>query len=123
MSVGWQRAMILSVFLAGGCAHQDDWTRRDTVMQVGVTAVLVADAVTTSRIQYAPDVFEDGPVAGKVLGLQPDTSDTYLYFGSLIVANYLISRALPAKWRPYWQGWEMSVHGYSVINNCQLELC
>lgn len=115
--------IILSSFLVGGCAHQDDWTRRDTVMQVGVTVVLVADAVTTSRIQYYPDVFEAGPVARKVLGLQPDTSDTYLYFGSLIVSNYLISRALPARWRPYWQGWNMAEHGYSVINNCRLGLC
>ena len=115
--------LILSSFLVGGCAHQDDWTRRDTVMQAGVTVVLVADAVTTSRIQYHPYSFEDGPIARKVLGLQPDTSDTYLYFGTLIIGNYLISRALPAKWRPYWQGWEMAVHGYAVINNCRVVSC
>ncbi len=115
--------LILISFLVGGCAHQDDWTRRDTVMQLGVTVVLVADAVTTSRMQYDPNVFEAGPIASKVLGLQPDTSDTYLYFGSLIVANYLISRALPAKWRRYWRGWEAGVHGYAVINNCNNGLC
>ncbi len=115
--------LILCIFLLGGCAHQDDWTRRDTVMQWGVTVVLVADAVTTSRIQYDPNVFEAGPLASKALGLQPDTSDTYQYFASLIVVNYFISRALPAKWRPYWQSWEMTVHGYAVINNCNNGLC
>ena len=115
--------LLVVVVLASGCAHQDDWSKRDTYMQLGVTAVLAADAYTTSKIQYAPTIYESGPLANKVLGRQPSTSDTYMYFGTLMITNYLISRALPAKWRPYWQGWEMSAHGYSVVNNCNLGLC
>lgn len=114
--------LILSSSLLG-CAHSDPWTTRDTWMQVGVTTMLVADAITTSRIQDAPGVYEAGPLASKVLGSQPSTSDTYLYFGTIIITNYFITRALPAKWRPYWQGWEIAVHGYAVHNNCSKGLC
>lgn len=115
--------IILTILLISGCAHNDPWTTRDTVMQVGVTVALAADAVTTSRIQYCETCYERGPVAKRFLGSQPSTSDTYLYFGTLAITNYFISRALPAKWRPYWQTWEMAVHGYAVINNCNIGLC
>ncbi len=115
--------IIALLFFISGCAHNDEWTRRDTAMQLGVTTALIADAITTARIQDHPGVYENGPWAKHVLGLQPDTSDTYQYFASVIVIDYLIARALPAKWRPYWQGWEMAVHSYAVKNNCENGLC
>lgn len=115
--------LILTILLISGCAHNDPWTTRDTVLQVGVTTILVADAVTTSRIQYHDGLYEQGPVAKVFLGSQPSTSDTYMYFGTLIVSNYLISRALPAKWRPYWQVGSVAHNAYSVYGNCKLELC
>lgn len=114
---------LLAALLAmGGCAHSDEWTKRDTWMQVAVTATLAADAYTTSKIQYA-NLVEDGFVLRKVLGSKPATRDTYIYFGSLIISHYFITRMLPAKWRPYWQGWELAVHGRAVVNNCNNGLC
>lgn len=116
--------ILLFVFvLVSGCAHQDEWTELDTVMLVGVSVVMVADAVTTRRIQYRPDLYEVGSTTRKVLGTQPSTSDTYLFFGSLIITNYFITRALPAKWRPYWQGYEIIRYGSAVRLNCQIDLC
>ena len=114
--------ILIALAFTTGCAHNDDWTRRDTVMQVGVTAVLVADAITTSRIHDDPNVYETGP-ARHVLGRQPSTRDTYLYFGTLAISSYLISRALPEKWRKYWQSSQILMHGYAVSNNCDLDLC
>ncbi len=116
-------ALLLMVLIVCGCAHQDEWTKRDTYMQVGVTATMIADAITTSRIQYYDNVWESGPIAKHVLGLQPNTSDTYQYFASTIIASYLISRALPAKWRPYWQTWEMAIHVHAIDKNCGNGLC
>jgi hypothetical protein len=115
--------IILGVLILSGCAHSDAWTTRDTIGQVLVTAVLAADAVTTNRIQDHPGYYEAGPVAQQVLGLHPRTHSTYQYFAINMVANYLVARALPAKWRPYWQGWEITVHGYAVYNNCSMDLC
>lgn len=116
-------SIIIVLLILQGCAHSDPWTKQDTWMQIAVTTVLVADAYTTSKIQYDPWLYEGGPIAKRILGDQPSTSSTYQYFAVNAIANYLITRALPAKWRPYWQGWEIVVHSKAVYNNCQLELC
>lgn len=112
------------LLLLTGCAQSGDWTRRDTIGQLLVTATLAADAVTTSRIQDHPGYYEAGPVARQALGLHPSSSSTYQYFIANAVLNYAFARyVLPPKWRPYWQGWEVAVHGYAVYNNCTMDLC
>lgn len=117
-------AIAASLILLSGCAHQDAWTTRDTVGQVVLSAALVADAYSTSNIQYTAKVWENGPIAGKVLGLQPATSDTWQYFTTLAISHYFIARALPAKWRPYWQYGNATFHAVWVRKNClDLELC
>ena len=115
--------ILLLIFALVGCAHQDEWTTRDTWMQVGVTAAIAADAYTSSKIQYTPNVMEDGPIAHRIIGRQPSTFDVYMYSGTLIITNYFISRALPGKWRPYWQVWGIYDHGYATYHNCELDLC
>ena len=92
-------------------------------MQLGVTAVILADAYTTSKIQYASHLSESNAIGQKLLGTQPGTKETYMYLGTWMLTNYLISRALPAKWRPYWQGITIIGHGSAVINNCHAGLC
>lgn len=117
------RYIILAImFVLTGCAHQDEWTKQDTAMFIGASAAMVIDAVTTARIQYRPGIYEAGNIR-YVLGSQPSTSDTYLFFGTLIISNYFITKALPAKWRPYWQGSVIAIHSYAVRNNCELDLC
>ncbi len=115
--------MLIPVLFLFACASNDPWTKRDTALQLMATATYIGDAITTERIQYAPNVYEAGPLAKEFLGPQPSSSDTYLYFGTVIITSYLISRALPAKWRPYWQGWEAAIHGYAIKNNCDNGLC
>ncbi len=116
-------AILIALALLSGCAHTDGWDRKDTMYQLGVTAVLAGDAYTTMQMQYAPGVQEGGPIAKRVLGLEPSTEDTLMYFASIAISNYFISRVLPRKWRRRWQTWEMTVHGYSIARNCDLGLC
>ncbi len=116
-------AVAILVVCLSGCAHEDAWTKRDTVMQIAVAATMAYDAHLTSQIQYRPGHYERGPIAKRVLGLQPKTSDTYLYFSTLMVTSYLASRALPASWRPYWQVFGIVDHGYGVSTHCSRDLC
>ena len=113
---------LIILVLLSGCAHNDNWRTQDTVMQIGVTAVLMADAITTSRIQDYPHLYENGP-SKHFLGSNPSTSDTAMYFGAYMISSYLISRALPHKWRTAWQSMQIGVHGYAVKNNCDNGLC
>ena len=115
--------ILLSAFVLSGCAHEDPWSTRDTWMQVGATTAIAVDAYTTSNIQYTPKVHEFGPIAKQILGRQPTTSDTWQYFTTLAISHYFIVRALPSKWRPYWQGATMLGHVYWVRSNCEIGLC
>ena len=114
--------VIVTFMLLQGCAHSDPWTERDTVLQVAYTVTLAADAITTSRIQYHDNIQEVGP-AQYVLGSQPSTASTWQYFTSVAIVNAIITRALPAKWRLYWQSAGIASQTKAVISNCRLELC
>ena len=115
--------VIAILLLLSGCAHSDQWTRRDTVLQLAVNTVMLADALSTARIRETEYVSEVGPLAKQFLGAQPETDKVVQYFVTVAIASYLISRALPEKWRPYWQGWELAIHSYSVGRNCANGLC
>ncbi len=112
---------VLLVLILTGCAHSDPWSRQDTVLQSVVTATLVIDAIQTSEIQNHPDI-EEGGFARHALGAQPSSSDTWMYFGTVAISHYLISRALPKKWRPFWQGGMIAVQTKTIISNCALGL-
>ncbi len=114
--------LITALIFLSGCAHQDEWTSRDTVLQIAVSVVMAADAYTTSKIQYNDEVYEAGFVARKLIGSQPSTLDSWTYIGTLMVSSYFINRALPAKWRPYFQTFQIFDHGIAVVGNCQLDL-
>lgn len=105
-----------------GCASSDPWTRQDTIMQTAVTASFAIDAYQTSQIQYRDDLKEVGRVASSALGSQPSTSETWTYFATAAASHWLISRAMPAKWRPYWQGGGIILETLVITSNCRLEL-
>jgi len=114
-------ALLAAVVVVSGCAHSDEWTRRDTALQLTYTGAVILDAVQTAEIQDHPDLYEAG-MARHFLGSQPSTRDTWLYFSSVAIGHYLIARALPAKWRPYWQGSTILLAVDTVIDNCDVGL-
>ncbi len=115
--------LIMIVLACTGCAHNDPWTRKDTQREVVFNLVNIADAVTTSRIQDHPNLTEGHWLANSVLGDNPSTDDTVKYFASRAVVHYLIGRSLPAKWRPYWQGFNVVEGAITIHKNCENGLC
>ncbi len=107
------RIFILILFLSG-CASQDPWTKSDTVLQGITFATMIADAHMTSKIQYHPNIWENGFIAQHALGRNPSTSDTWQYMGVVMLSHYLVARALPEGWRTFWQVGAMWRHGSSV---------
>ena len=113
----------LAILTNVGCAHSDEWTRRDTIRQLGVTVTITGDAWTTSRIHKTPGVYEKGRLVRPFLGTQPDPTEVYIFFASAAITNYFIARALPAKWRPWFQTGMMIGYIRNIENNCELDLC
>lgn len=113
--------MSLLVFLSG-CAHQDEWTRQDTWMQVALTAVIAADGYGTTKIQDHPNIIENGQIAKYALGRNPGDSDVWMYMTTVAISHYLIARALPKGWRSIWQGYYIARHGLAVNKGHQIGL-
>jgi hypothetical protein len=110
--------VLFAVIAMTGCAHSEPWTKQDTVLQSIYTALVIIDAGQTADIQYYPNYKEGNPIAQHVLGDQPSTSSTYQWMATMAISHYFISRALPQRWRPYWQGFAIFGHGRAIMNNC-----
>lgn len=116
---------MLIMGLLGGCASSDNWTRADTARELTFQVANAADAYQTSRYASDPTIEEGTPFTRAVIGSEPSGSDVALYFGTMAVSHYFIARALPAKWRPWFQGGTAGLSIYTVYNNCQVaaQLC
>lgn len=118
--------VLLAVLPLTGCAtlDRDDWSQADTRREIAFQLINAADAWQTSEIQDRPYVKEGGVVAREILGPEPETGDTVLYFATIGVSHYLVSRLLPAKWRPWWQRGTALYGGFVVYENCaEHDLC
>lgn len=120
--MGKHLALVVAVVTGGGCAS-DEWRPRDTVSEVGFQVLNALDAYTTRRIRAHPDVEEVEPVTRAILGAKPEPTETVAYFAALGLAHYLISRALPPRWRTAWQTQTIAYTAIIVRRNCELGLC
>lgn len=110
--------LVVTLILLVGCAHSDPWTKQDTVLQLITTGAFALDAIQTSDIQYHRGHREVGLLARHALGPQPHTAETWQYFATVALSHYLVSRILPAKWRPWWQGATIALETRAIIHNC-----
>ena len=110
-------AVIVAATLSG-CAGQD-WSRRDTAMELSFQVMNAIDGYQTARIKHHPGLREADSITVRILGDQPDAKTTTLYFATRGISHYLIARALPAKWRPWFQSPTMLQSTWYVIHNCR----
>ncbi len=107
-------------FLLGGCAT---WTEEDTKYEIAFQLVNVADAYTTARIRHTEGVYEKNPITLSTIGSQPTEADVALLFITYGIGHYMIARALPRKWRRFYQVGSIAYSTAIVINNCHHGLC
>ena len=113
--------LIVIAFVLSGCAT--DWTQQDTRYELAFQVINAADAYTTSRIRHTNNVHEVNLLTVSLIGRQPTASDVALLFSTYGISHYLIAKALPEKWRRYYQVSSFIAVTYVVIENCQLDLC
>ena len=85
-------------------------------------ATMAADAYVSSNIHEHPNIIENGPIAGKVLGQNPEPEDVWIYMVTAGTFNYLIARALPEGWRTIWQVGAIWRHGAAANEGHQIGL-
>jgi hypothetical protein len=115
-------AILAAALLASGCASSN-WNETDTRREIAWQIVNAADAVTTAQIQHTPGVIEKQPLTRAILGPEPDSGEVALYFSTLAVSHWAISRILPPRWRKHWQRGSFAYSAAMVVNNCRHGLC
>ena len=109
---------LIMIMTLTGCANTDEWRTVDTQRQILVTAAIIADAWSSRNIGPETDTVEAGPMASRVIGSQPSSEEFVVYFAAIAVGSYFISRALPEKWRPFFQLFVFVEHAAATHHNC-----
>ncbi len=104
------------VLMLAGCASQD-WSRADTVAELSWQALNIVDARQTAEIHETPGIRETDPLTRRILGRQPDPSETYQLMATYAVSHYVISRSLPPRWRKYWHAATLAPKAAVVYDN------
>jgi len=114
--------LALLIFGASDVFAGGKWTRTNTALELSYIAVALADAASTADIRNHSDIVEAQPIARAIMGANPEPAAVAGYFTGAIVGHYLISRALPAKYRHFWQAGTVAVQAAFVANNAALGL-
>ena len=113
----------LTVFLMlTGCATNGDWSRADTTREVIVQLGVLADGIQTYYIHKKPGYYEANTRTAKIIGNQPEPDNLLMYIGTYAISHYLIARALPPKWRKYYQYASIYSQWKTVRENCLIDL-
>jgi|WetSurMetagenome_2_1015567.scaffolds.fasta_scaffold715445_2 hypothetical protein len=102
-------ALVALFVLLPAQARSDAWTTTDTVVEAGCIALLLIDWRQTLDRRYQ----ESNPI----LGSHPSRAAVDGYFMGVIVAQLLVARLLPSRWRSVFQGVTIGIEGRSVVNN------
>ena len=118
-------SIVLFFLFLTGCASNAEWTTTDTKYEVAYQLVAAMDAYTTMQIRHNPDpvIIERSWPTRQLIGSNPNERDVALLFVTYGISHYLIARALPPKWRRYFQVGTIGLSSITVINNCRNKLC
>jgi hypothetical protein len=94
-------------------ARAAEWAPADTHRELAFDALLALDTLQTHSIAHVPTYQEVNPL----LGAHPSNAAVNRYMLGCALGHYLISRALPAEDRRYWQWLTLGVEGGIVAHN------
>lgn len=97
----------LILFLFAVPSQADDWSKSDTLREVVVLTLFVADWRQTRDSINKPGYTEINPI----LGEKPSAKEINTYFGVMALAHVGASYFLPRKWR---EGFQYTTIGYEA---------
>jgi hypothetical protein len=107
-------AAVAAALAVAAPARADEWTRTDTVLELGLVALSVTDFGQTSWfLSNRPHAYETNPL----LGRHPSRARVAT-FGALGLASHLaVARLLPQPYRRLWQLAGIGVEVDAVTSN------
>ena len=99
--------LLMVLALVTGPVLADDWSKSDTLREVTVLTLFVADWRQTRDSITKPGYTEINPI----LGEKPSAKEVNTYFGVMALAHVGASYFLPRKWR---EGFQYTTIGYEA---------
>jgi hypothetical protein len=94
------------------------WSQADTNREITWQVLNALDAWQTAQIHKRNDIEEGNAIARTLIGAEPSSSDVAMYFGTMAVSHYLISKVLRPKWRAWYQRGTIGYSAYVIGSNC-----
>jgi hypothetical protein len=100
--------------LAPPCAQADEWTKADSLREIGFFSVGALDWSQTRQIAMEPDLHSEN---NQILGAHPTTGQVNRYFAAVLVAHFSIAYLLPEGIREPFQYFTIGLEAAAVTGN------
>jgi hypothetical protein len=98
---GLHRIILIVLFLVPLASPVSaDWTRQQVALELSYQVLHFVDWQQTRYIARHPDEYRE---INPILGDHPDTEWVDAYFLATGIGHFLVSHALPDRYREYWQ--------------------
>lgn len=87
----------------GFWASRDPWTKKDTYWQTAFIFITTIDICNTAKCMETGKYYEDNPIVQKFIGKEPTPEEVYIFGAEWIVFHTIVAKALPKKYRRFWQ--------------------
>jgi hypothetical protein len=111
MRLAFAAGVVIALLAGPSAASADEWTTRNTALELTYAVAHVADWRQTLDIGAA------GRETNPILGSHPSAPAVHAYFASALAAHALVAWVLPRGWREGWQAaWIVVETGYVAHN-------
>ena len=95
----------------------DSWSVADRNREIVFDVINAVDWAQTRYIAKHSNQFEE---LNPILGKHPSISQVNWYFLSETIGHSLVTYAIPARWRPFWQGMTIGVELETTVHNARI---
>lgn len=110
---------IIGIAFCSRCEAADPWSTQDKLLQGAVAVAVIGDWAQTRWMAERDWDWDRGKFEERnpILGKHPHRDRVDLIAGTGLILHTVVTHYLPAKYRPYWQGFFIFSHGVCIGHN------
>jgi len=113
------KKLLILLFLVASTAQAGTLSNADIQREVFFDGLMVLDYAQTKDIKHYPTTAHE---RNKLLGEHPSDAAIRNYFLVTAAGHYLVTKTLPAAWRPAWQYGFILLEAVTVYKNKRIGL-
>ena len=101
----------------------DKWSKTDTILEITWQIIHGMDWLQTTQIARNPNkYYEAVPTTAAIIGRHPKEQNVHLYMATSSLIHAVTTHYLPKTYRPYFQGFTITISGGLVLHNLTIGL-